>query len=150
VTAGWGHEGKGGAVMPGKGKVIERDYTAKEREALAAGAPLLHLAEQQALKLLGERTLDVYLNGLAYWKNIPSQVWQYTIGGYQVIKKWLSYRERDILGRGLTMAEARMVTEIARRVAAILLMEPELDANYAATKHAVYSWQSESTTAKRR
>jgi hypothetical protein len=24
---------------------------------------------------------------------------RYTIGGYQVIKKWLSYRERALLGR---------------------------------------------------
>ena len=101
ITAGWGHRGKGGAVMPGKGKIIERDYTAKEREAIAAGATALGLSENQALKLIGERTLDVYLNNLAYWRNIPLRVWEYTIGGYQVIKKWLSYREREILGRAL-------------------------------------------------
>ena len=134
ITAGWGHSGKGGAVMPGKGKFIERDYTAKEREAIAAGATMLGLSEKQALKLIGERTLDVYLNNLAYWKNIPLRVWEYTIGGYQVIKKWLSYREREILGRTLKLDEARTVTDIARRVTAILLMEPELDANYEAIK----------------
>ena len=33
VTAGWGHAGKGGVTMPGKGKVVERDYTAEERTA---------------------------------------------------------------------------------------------------------------------
>jgi hypothetical protein len=38
VTAGWGHGGNGSAVMPGKGKLIDRDYTAKERESIAAGA----------------------------------------------------------------------------------------------------------------
>ena len=26
VTAGWGHAGQGGVTMPGKGKIIERDY----------------------------------------------------------------------------------------------------------------------------
>ena len=104
--------------MPGKGKIIERDYTAKEREAIAAGAAALGLSENQALTLLGERTLDVYLNNLAYWKNIPLRVWEYTIGGYQVIKKWLSYREREILERALSMDEARAVTDIARRVTA--------------------------------
>jgi Type ISP C-terminal specificity domain len=142
VTAGWGHRGIGGAVMPGKGKIVERDYTAKEREALAAGAAALSLPEKQLLNLLGERTLDVYLNNLAYWKNIPVRVWEYSIGGYQVIKKWLSYRERPILGRSLTMDEARTVTEIARRVAAIILMEPALDANYQAVKSATYIWPS--------
>ncbi len=140
VTAGWGHRGKGGAVMPGKGKIVERDYTANEREAIAAGATALGLSEKQALNLIGERTLDVYLNNLAYWKNIPLCVWEYTIGGYQVIKKWLSYRECEILGRALKMDEARAVTDIARRVTAILLMEPELDANYDIVKKGIYPW----------
>lgn len=140
VTAGWGHGGKGGAVMPGKGKVVERDYAAKEREAIAEGAAALGLSEEQAFKLLGQHTFDVYLNNLAYWRNLPARVWDYTIGGYQVIKKWLSYREREILGRGLRMEEVRTVTEIARRIAAIILMEPELDANYEAVKGANYPW----------
>jgi len=48
---------------------------------------------------LGSETCDVYLNATAYWKNVPKGVWEYTIAGYQVIKKWLSYRERDVLGR---------------------------------------------------
>jgi hypothetical protein len=140
VTAGWGHGGNGGAVMPGKGKIIERDYTGKEREAIAEGSGQLGLSAEQALNLLGERTFDVYLNNIAYWKNIPARVWEYTIGGYQVIKKWLSYRERDILGRDLTMDEARAVTEIARRIVAIVLMEPALDANYQVIKEAKYLW----------
>ena len=57
-----------------------------------------------------------------------------------MIKKWLSYREREILGRALKMDEARMVTDIARRVTAILLMEPELDANYDIVKKGIYPW----------
>ena len=32
-------------------------------------------------------------------KHIPQSVWNFTIGGYQVIKKWLSYREQRVLGR---------------------------------------------------
>ena len=45
--------------------------------------------------LLGERTFDVYLNADAMWANVPAKVWEYTLGGYQVIKKWLSYREHE-------------------------------------------------------
>ena len=56
------------------------------------------------------------------------------MGGYEVIKKWLSYRERDLIGRGLRMDEARMVTAIARRIAVIIAMGPTLDRNYAAIK----------------
>ena len=61
---------------------------------------------------------------------MPVAVWEYTIGGYQVIKKWLSYRERPLLGRSLTIDEVRYVTETARRLAALLSLQPDLDANY--------------------
>jgi hypothetical protein len=140
ITAGWGHFANSGAVMPGKGKVVEREFSVTERQAITDGCSQFGLSAEQALNLLGDRTFDVYLNNVAYWKNIPSRVWAYTIGGYQVIKKWLSYREREILGRGLTMEEARVVTDIARRIAAILLMEPALDANYEGIKKATYNW----------
>ena len=67
-------------------------------------------------------------------------MWAYTIGGYQVIKKWLSYREYELLGRPLHVDEAREVTNITRRIAAILLMEPALDANYRAVRENTYAW----------
>ena len=55
-----------------------------------------------------------------------------------MIKKWLSYREKELLGRGLTKEEARHVTDMARRIAALLLMGPALDANYEAVKRNTY------------
>jgi hypothetical protein len=67
-------------------------------------------------------------------------VWEYTIGGYQVIKKWLFYREKDLLGRGLTPDEVRYVTEMARRIAALLALQPVLDDNYHKVIKATYSW----------
>ena len=56
------------------------------------------------------------------------------------MKKWLSYRERPLLGRDLKPDEARYVTEMARRIAAILLLEPALDANYERVKADTYDW----------
>jgi hypothetical protein len=67
---------------------------------------------------------------------VPEKVWDYTIGGYQVIKKWLSYREHDLLGRALTPDEASEVTHMARRIAALILLQPELDKNYQTAKAA--------------
>lgn len=58
------------------------------------------------------------------------------------MKKWLSYRERDLLGRSLTTEEAREVMNMARRIAAIMLLDPELDTNYLAIKAATYAWHS--------
>jgi hypothetical protein len=91
----------------------------------------------------GASTYDIYLNERVYWRNVPPRVWAYTIGGYQAIKKWLSYRERPLLGRGLSPAEATEVSQIARRIAAILLLEPALDASYRAVAAATYAWGSE-------
>ncbi|MCK9374773.1 MAG: N-6 DNA methylase [Syntrophobacterales bacterium] len=138
LTVGWGHGGKDGVTMPGKGKVITRDYTPEELRVIREGAGVLGLTPEQAFERLGETTCDIYLNEVAYWQNIPARVWGYYIGGYQVIKKWLSYREHDLLGRPLTMAEVREVTNMARRLAAIVLMEPTLNANYQAAKDYCY------------
>ena len=108
VTAGWGHYGKDDAVMPGQGHAVERTYTLEERTALGNG-----------LSALGETTFDVYLNATAFWRNIPAAVWNYKLGGYQVLKKWLSYRERAILGRPLRLEEVQQFIDTARRIAAL-------------------------------
>lgn len=49
----------------------------------------------------GKATFDVYLNASAFWRNAPTAVWLFQLGGYQVLKKWLSYRESAIIGRSL-------------------------------------------------
>ena len=109
VIAGWGHFGTGDAVMPGQGRVVERDYGVAERAALG-----------NATSMLGETTFDVYLNERAYWRNVPAAVWDYQLGGYQVLKKWLSYREHKVIGRPLRPEEVQHFTNMARRIAAIL------------------------------
>jgi hypothetical protein len=140
VLAGWGHTGQGGVTMPGRGCLVERTYTPDELALIREGLADLGLSFEQLMRCLGGSCVDVYLNERTYWRCVPSRVWTFTIGGYQVIKKWLSYRERPLLGRDLTVDEARYVTEIARRIAAILLLEPALDANYEAVKAETYAW----------
>jgi hypothetical protein len=49
-----------------------------------------------------------------------------------------SYREHKLLGWPLTADELREVLNIARRIAAILLLEPALDANYQSIKTAAF------------
>jgi hypothetical protein len=140
ITAGWGYAGKKGIVMPGKGKIEARDYTPEELSFIKEGADVLGISINQALHHLGESTQDIHLNEVAYWKNVPSRVWDYTIGGYQVIKKWLSYREHKLLGRSLTAEETREVMYMVRRIASILLLEPALDVNYRTVKESAYAW----------
>jgi hypothetical protein len=140
VTAGWGHAGKDGATMPGKGRILERPYDAAELEAIGAAAQARGLSVKQALALLGPDTRDVYLNERAYWRNVPAGAWEYFIGGYQVVKKWLSYREQALLGRPLRTEEADEVTGTVRRLAAIILMQPALDENYRRAAASAYTW----------
>ncbi len=101
VTVNWGYFGAGSAVMPGRGRSAEHDGL-----------------------------IDIYLNDSTYWRDIPLDVWNYTLGGYQVLKKWLSYRETDVLGRPLKADEARTLMQIARRIAALLALNDALDLNY--------------------
>jgi hypothetical protein len=112
LTADWGHGGKGGVTMPGKGKLIRRE----------------------------DGAYDIFLNDVACWGNVPEPVWNYTIGGYQVIKKWLSYREKPLLSRGLTPDEVRYVTEMARRLSALIALQTCLDANYREVIQTTYPW----------
>jgi NAD(P)H-dependent FMN reductase len=64
------------------------------------------------------------------------------MGGYPVLKKWLSYREHVILGRSLKPEEVREFRDIARRIAAILLFEPALDTNYQAVIANLFDWST--------
>jgi hypothetical protein len=118
--------------MPGGGRVedveewLERDQfeTALRAFVPTARNPLAQLGNPKR----------VYLNEQTCWAQVPSAVWEYRIGGYQVIKKWLSYRQIDLLGRPITVEESRHVTNMARRLATIILLTDELNANYRACR----------------
>lgn len=98
IQARWGYRGQGGVVMPGSGVVSESGDT-----------------------------LIIHANEAYGWHGVPREVWEYKLGGYQVLKKWLSYREFEVLGRELTIDEILHVQQTARRIAALIALGPELD-----------------------
>lgn len=104
IAARWGYAGQGGVTMPGPGKTTSGTRS--------------------------EGFLDIHLNATTRWKDVPTPVWTYTLGGYQVLKKWLSYRESALLGRPLTSDEAQQFTHHVRRIASILALHGELDGHY--------------------
>ncbi|HWG47781.1 MAG TPA: type ISP restriction/modification enzyme [Gemmataceae bacterium] len=63
----------------------------------------------------------MYINEHMCWANVPADVWTMTIGGYPVIKKWLSYRESKILGRPPHLEEMTYITEMIRRLKALMV-----------------------------
>ncbi|MDE2780776.1 MAG: hypothetical protein OXI91_14035 [Chloroflexota bacterium] len=70
------HHGSGDAVMPGRGRLVARDYIPAELTVLGA-----------TISVLGETTYDIYLDDRAYWLNVPADVWNYRQGGYQALKQ---------------------------------------------------------------
>ena len=125
--------------MPAKGRVLSRPFDAAERTALADQTSEV-FKTSEVFAILGEETCDIFLNDKAHWKNVPRPVWEYTLGGYQVLKKWLSYREQTLLGRQLTFEEVNHFRDVVRRITALLLLGPTLDANYTATKANTQAW----------
>ena len=119
VTAGWGIVQQR-AVMPGPGRFDIRERLSSDKAGLL----------DEEIDLLGEQVLDVYLNEHVSWQGVPAAVWDFKIGGFQVLRKWLSYREKRALGRDLTLTEARTFTTISRPLTALVLLGPELDSNY--------------------
>jgi hypothetical protein len=126
--------------MPGSGLAKAREFTEAEKQAIGEGAIELGIELDEVLSIWGGSAVDIYLNNESHWATVPLAVWEYTVGGYLVLKKWLSYRETVVLGRDITKDEVREFTHMVRRIAAMLLMEPVLDANYVAVKSAAYAW----------
>ena len=106
VDAGWGFFGQRNAVMCGKGQTT----------------PFKDIPD----------SLNIWINDNVYWANVPADVWKMTIGGYPVIKKWLTYREYKVLGRALKSDEIAYITNVVRRLKALLLLGNALDDNYRA------------------
>ncbi len=106
LTAGWGD-----AVMPALCRAREREYTAAERGVLG-----------DVVGTVAESAYNIHLNDNTRWSNAPTAVWNYKLGGYQVLKKWLSYRGSKMLGRSLLPEEVQHFADTARRIAAIQLL----------------------------
>jgi len=145
VTAGWGHTqiGRTGStiVMPGPGDVSMRPWTDLERQGLAALGHRHGLSLETTVEMVGNLACDIRLNGTSYWEGVPARVWTYALGGYPVLKKWLSYREAAVLGRPLHPDEVRYFAEVVRRIAEILAAGPALDAAHAAARGNAIGWQ---------
>lgn len=142
VTEGWGRGGHGAPVMPGSGRLSLREaYDDGELEAVSRAAEALGEDSAALVDRLGP-PIDVHLNSVAYLKGVPTAVWEFTIGGYQVLKKWLSYREQEVIGGPLRVSEARDATAIVRRLTALVVMQPTLNASYEAIRASAYPWPS--------
>jgi hypothetical protein len=148
VTAGWGSiqrkDNGTRLVMPGLGMSTERDWSDAEREALSDIAARYHLDLPSLLEVIGSRAVDIQINATSGWRGIPTKVWMYTAGGYQALKKWLSYRETEVIGRPLRGEEILHFAQIARRITEVLAMGPALNEVHELARDDALVWPTDS------
>lgn len=68
----------------------------------------------------------VYINGDQYFEGVKPEVWQYQIGGYQVLDKWL----KDRKGRRLSLDEIRHYCHVVTALAKTISLQAEIDRLY--------------------
>jgi hypothetical protein len=86
VEGDWGRF-QASKVMPGNGTFTTREWTSTELQKIHALASSKDVTVDEGLGILGEKCVDVYLNGAAFWAAVPINVWDYMLSGYQILKK---------------------------------------------------------------
>lgn len=74
----------------------------------------------ERLQYKGER---LYINNNQYFEGITPEVWQYQIGGYQVLGKWL----KDRKDRSLTLNDIRLYCQITGIIKETILIQYRID-----------------------
>lgn len=149
LVSGWGSYDKEGSVQPSKRILKSRPWEPDEKIALQKIFKSLKIEQERGLELLGD-AVDIDLNceddDPNQWCGVPENVWKLRIGRYQVIRKWLSYRDFSVLGRKLDEEdEARHVSNMTQRLTLLLLMTDDLDANYRSCCENAWHWPNENT-----
>lgn len=72
----------------------------------------------------------VFINPVQFFDGIPSAVWEYRVGGYQVAHKWL----KDRKDRLLTFAELKTYGEVINALAETIRIQTEIDAVLTSSK----------------
>ena len=68
----------------------------------------------------------VYINDIQYFEGIDLEVWNYHIGGYQVLDKWL----KDRKGRYLSAEDIKHYCRIVTALAKTIEIQKEIDTLY--------------------
>lgn len=73
-----------------------------------------------------ENKKRVYVNTQQYFEDIPKEIWEYYIGGYQVLAKWLKERK----DRDLSLAEIEHYLKVITAIKRTLKLQKEIDKLY--------------------
>jgi Type ISP C-terminal specificity domain/N-6 DNA Methylase len=68
-------------------------------------------------------TGSIWINDQDRWEKVPHDVSEYSVGGYPLIRKYLSYRVGDVL----TQEDIKIVTRFCRRIARLIELQDTAD-----------------------
>ena len=90
-------------------------------------------------QVYNQKEKRVYINEGQYFEGLEPEVWDYQIGGYQVLDKWLKDRKKRILNLDDIKHYCRVVTALAKTIdiqAKIDALYPEVERETLAISHA--------------
>lgn len=96
IIEGWDYHRVCDTVVPGQGHAVECNYRLEARATIG-----------DALPALGEPSNDIYLNADANWSEVSTAVLNFRLCGNRMFKKWILYRDREILDCKILQEEAR-------------------------------------------
>jgi len=73
-----------------------------------------------------EEESRVYINKTQYFEGVEKDVWEYQIGGYQVLSKWLKYRKK----RKLSLKDIKHYCKVATAIKKTIEIQDEIDKLY--------------------
>lgn len=79
------------------------------------------------------QTLNIYINKDQYFEGVPKEVWEYRIGAYQVMEKYL----KDRKGRKLSLKEINHYMKVAKAIQLTIELQKEIDKVYAPSNPAL-------------
>jgi len=100
---------------------VSGDNVVKKVEYVPVGAGLA-----PARKKNSKTNGNVFINNTQYFSNIDNNIWEYQIGGYQVMYKWL----KDRKGRTLSLEDIQHYIKIARTLQLTIEYQTKIDKLY--------------------
>jgi predicted helicase len=103
------------------GEALVQCHLLRKNETSGGGFPVPGDNRVQNIRYL-ERN-RVWINATQYFEGVPPEVWQFSIGGYQVCQKWL----RDRKGRVLTAEDQDRYLQIIAALSASIRLQRDID-----------------------
>lgn len=123
--------------MAAYGEELVKLHLLKESELHSPIARFQGKGDNRVEKLRYEQG-KLYINKDQYFEDIPQDVWNYQIGGYQVCDKWL----KDRKGRNLSLSEIQNYCKIIASIQQTIELQRAIDKIYPQIEKEIISFET--------